>query len=137
MKNRCCKKKAHARLQRLIYIDGDRLRSRFGFQTQWLHCTTQNISHCSDSDSDPTPYFCIGQESESVLESVSNNVNEPKMHFEYFIQIDTELRFYRSKFETNAYTVSYLYKTETHEILGKMFVFSTVECTWRNGCQFL
>ena len=41
----------------------------------------------------PTPYFCIGQESESVLESVSDNVNEPKIHFEYFIQIDIELRF--------------------------------------------
>ena len=88
----------------------------------------------------PYPYyFCIGQESESesVLESVSDNVNELKMHLEYFIQIDIELRFYRSKFGTNAYTVSYLYKTETHEILGKMFVFSTVECTWRNGRQFL
>ena len=36
----------------------------------------QNISHCTDLDSDP---YCTGQESESesVPESVSSNVNEP------------------------------------------------------------
>ena len=38
------------------------------------------ISHCTDSDLDLTPYFCVGQESES--ESVASNVNEP-LHQSY------------------------------------------------------
>ena len=43
----------------LIYIDGDELGYRlgFGFETQWLHCTIQNISHCMDLDSDPYSLF--------------------------------------------------------------------------------
>ena len=47
----------------------------FRFQTRWLHCTSQNMFTLHRPDSDPTPYFYIGQESES--ESVSDNVNEP------------------------------------------------------------
>ena len=59
----------------LVYITGDRLGYRlgFGFQTHWLHCTVENISQTRT----PTSYFCTGQESESVSESVFGNVNEP------------------------------------------------------------
>ena len=32
------------------------------FQTQWLHCTMQNISHCTDSDPDPYSLFLCGTE---------------------------------------------------------------------------
>ena len=64
-------------LQRLIYTVGDWLGYRIGlrFLTQCLHCLHVRIAQTHI----PTPYFCIGQESdsESVPESVSSNVNEP------------------------------------------------------------
>ena len=39
----------------------------------------RTCTHCTDLNLDPTPYFCIEQESESesVPESISGNVNEP------------------------------------------------------------
>ena len=44
------------------YIDGYVLRYGlgFGFQTQWLHCAVQNISHCPDSDAHPYSLFLCG-----------------------------------------------------------------------------
>ena len=52
---------------------------RLGFQTWWLHCIMQNISHCMTWTQIPTPCFCTGQESEpvSVPDSVSSNVHVP------------------------------------------------------------
>ena len=43
------------------YIAGDILGHGLGlgFQTLWLHCTVQNISHCTDSDSDPHSLPCV------------------------------------------------------------------------------
>ena len=45
----------------------------FGFQTKWLHCTMQNMFIAQTQAPIPTPYFCIGQESnaESISKSIS------------------------------------------------------------------
>ena len=66
----------------LIYIDGD------GIGVETLDSDSKpdcyialcRIFHIAQTQTRiPTPYFCIGQESESesLLESVSDNVNEP------------------------------------------------------------
>ena len=47
----------------------------FRIKTQWLHCTIQKFSHCTESDSDSKSQ--IGLESEHVPKSVSRIVNEP------------------------------------------------------------
>ena len=63
------------------YIDGDRLGSglEFGFQTKWQHCTMQNISHWTDSGSNPYSFFLhqTGIRVQVCTESVSGNVYEP------------------------------------------------------------
>ena len=69
-----CFTKEKALILWLIYIAGNGL--GFGFQTQWLRCTVHKLFTLHRLGLGSLLPI-IGQESESVPESVSGNVNEP------------------------------------------------------------